>query len=67
MKLLPNFPIVGAAKSANTSTHNIFNQHPNIFMCDWKETSLFSFYNIKLQKYSRNIDVKFCQYLKNYN
>ncbi len=32
MKKLPNFLIVGAAKSGTTSLHNYLNQHPEVFM-----------------------------------
>ena len=34
---LPNLLIVGAAKSGTTSLHNYLDQHPNIFMSDFKE------------------------------
>ena len=29
---LPNFLIVGAAKSGTSSLHNFLNQHPEVFM-----------------------------------
>ena len=29
---LPNFLIVGAAKSGTSSLHNYLNQHPDVFM-----------------------------------
>jgi hypothetical protein len=34
---LPNFLIVGAAKSGTSSLHNYLNQHPEVFMCSPKE------------------------------
>ena len=34
---LPNFLIVGAAKSGTSSLHNYLNQHPNIFMPTYKK------------------------------
>jgi hypothetical protein len=37
----PNFLIVGAAKSGTTSLYRYLNQHPDIFMPEWKELSLF--------------------------
>lgn len=41
---LPNFLIVGAAKSATSSLHYYLNQHPQISMASLKETWFFSFY-----------------------
>jgi hypothetical protein len=37
----PNFLIVGAAKSGTTSLYRYLRQHPDIFMPEWKELSLF--------------------------
>ena len=37
----PNFLIVGAAKSGTTSLYNYLRQHPDVFMPQWKELSLF--------------------------
>ncbi len=39
---LPNFLIVGAAKSGTTSLHNYLNQHPDIFLPAIKETYFLS-------------------------
>lgn len=39
---MPNFLIVGAAKSGTTSMYSYLNQHPHIFMPKWKELSFFS-------------------------
>ena len=36
-KKLPNFLIVGAAKSGTSSLHNYLNQHPDIFMPSYKD------------------------------
>lgn len=41
--MLPNFLIVGAAKSGTTSLHNYLRQHPQIFMPEVKENFFFSF------------------------
>jgi hypothetical protein len=38
---LPNFLIVGAAKSGTTSLYEYLRQHPDIFMPEWKELSFF--------------------------
>ena len=40
-KRLPNFLIVGAAKSGTTSLYEYLRQHPDIFMPEWKELSFF--------------------------
>lgn len=40
--MLPNFLIVGAAKSGTTSLYSYLSQHPDIFMPRWKELSFFS-------------------------
>lgn len=45
--MLPNFLIVGAAKSGTTSLYNYCTQHPEIFMSPVKEPYFFSFINIK--------------------
>ncbi|MBC8392311.1 MAG: sulfotransferase domain-containing protein [Deltaproteobacteria bacterium] len=37
--MLPNFLIVGAAKSGTTSMYHYLSQHPDIFMPKWKELS----------------------------
>lgn len=39
--LLPNFLIVGAAKSGTTSLYHYLRQHPDIFMPSVKETNFF--------------------------
>src|SRR3989338_1474119 len=40
---LPDFFIVGAAKSATTSLYAYLRQHPDIFMPAWKEPMFFSY------------------------
>jgi len=40
---LPNFCIIGAAKSATTSLHEYLKQHPDIFMSSRKEPNFFAF------------------------
>ena len=39
--MMPNFLIVGAAKSGTTSLYHYLSQHPDIFMPMWKELSFF--------------------------
>lgn len=39
---LPNFIIIGAAKSGTTSIYHYLKQHPQIFMCPIKEPNFFS-------------------------
>jgi hypothetical protein len=39
---LPNFLIVGAAKSGTTSLYKYLSQHPDVFMPKWKELSFFT-------------------------
>jgi len=41
---LPNFLLVGAAKSATSSLHSYLDQHPQILMASQKESWFFSFY-----------------------
>lgn len=38
---MPNFLIVGAAKSGTTSLYEYLRQHPDVFMPRWKELSFF--------------------------
>ena len=40
--MMPNFLIVGAAKSGTTSLYRYLRQHPDIFMPEWKELSFFT-------------------------
>jgi len=39
--MMPNFLIVGAAKSGTTSLYRYLRRHPDVFMPQWKELSLF--------------------------
>ena len=41
---LPNFLIIGAARSGTTTLHYVLGQHPQIYMSPNKETNYFSFY-----------------------
>jgi len=45
---LPNFIIVGAAKSGTTSVDQYLRQHPEVYMCPQKEPYFFSFVNKKI-------------------
>ncbi|NNG03140.1 MAG: sulfotransferase [Inquilinus sp.] len=40
---MPNFLVIGAAKSGTTSLHHYLRQHPDIFMCPKKDTFFFNF------------------------
>ena len=40
---LPNFLIIGAAKSGTTALYRYLYDHPEIFMSEWKELHYFSF------------------------
>jgi hypothetical protein len=41
--MLPNFLIIGAAKSGTTSLHAYLQQHPQAYMSSLKETNFFAF------------------------
>ena len=41
--MLPNFFVIGAAKSGTTSLHDYLGQHPQIYMSPVKEPNFFSF------------------------
>lgn len=43
--LMPNFLIIGAAKSGTTSLYHYLNQHPDIYFSVMKEPKFFCFYN----------------------
>ncbi|MGF1607964.1 MAG: sulfotransferase [Kiloniellales bacterium] len=42
---LPNFLIIGAARSGTTTLHYVLGQHPQIYMSPNKETNFFSYYH----------------------
>lgn len=42
MSKLPNFLIIGAAKSGTTALYHYLNQHPDIFLSEIKETNFFA-------------------------
>ena len=58
---MPNFLIVGAAKSGTTSLYAYLKQHPDIFMPEWKELSFFSgdeytpLHKVKKPRYYRTV------------
>lgn len=45
MRKLPNFLIIGAAKSGTTSLYHYLNEHPQIYMSNIQEPKFFSFIN----------------------
>lgn len=45
---MPNFLIIGAARSGTTSLYHYLNQHPQIYMSPVKEPSFFAFEGTKL-------------------
>ncbi len=47
--MLPNFLVVGAAKSGTTSLYHYLKQHPEIYMSPMKEPQFFCFFNNKPQ------------------
>jgi hypothetical protein len=40
--ILPNFLVIGAARSGTTSLYQYLKQHPQIYMCPIKETNFFA-------------------------
>lgn len=40
---MPNFLVLGAAKSGTTSLHHYLRQHPEVYMCPIKDTFFFDF------------------------
>jgi hypothetical protein len=48
VKQLPNFLIIGAAKSGTTSLHDYLHQHPEIFLAPSKEPNYFALEGIPL-------------------
>jgi hypothetical protein len=49
---LPNFLIIGAAKSGTTSLYQYLRQHPEIFMSEVKETNWFAYEGQRDSRYS---------------
>lgn len=47
--MLPNFLVVGAAKSGTTSLYNYLGQHPEVYMSPVKEPHFFAFMNQRPQ------------------
>jgi hypothetical protein len=52
---MPNFLIIGAAKSGTSSLHHFLSQHPQIFMSPMKEPKFFTYENCPLPKF-RGLD-----------
>ncbi|MGF1604220.1 MAG: sulfotransferase [Thermosynechococcaceae cyanobacterium] len=46
---LPNFLVIGAAKSGTTALHHYLQQHPQVYMTPEKETNFFAFIGEDLQ------------------
>jgi Sulfotransferase domain len=53
---LPNFLIIGASKSGTTTLHNIFLQHPEIFICPTKEVGFFWAYEEDIKMEGPGVD-----------
>lgn len=49
---LPNFIIIGAAKSGTTSLYSYLNQHPQVFVSSKKEPNFFAFKDLELPPFS---------------
>lgn len=49
---LPNFLIIGAAKSGTTSLHHYLSQHPEVFMSPFKEPQFFAYEGQRLSGFS---------------
>jgi hypothetical protein len=52
---MPNFLIIGAAKSGTTSLHKYLSQHPQIYMSPMKEPNFFAYENLPQPKF-RGLD-----------
>lgn len=52
---LPNFLIVGAAKSGTTSVYNYLKGHPDVFMSANKEPCFFSSYQVPPDVHEKNV------------
>lgn len=50
---LPDFLVIGAAKSGTTSLYDYLNQHPQIFMCPVNETNFFALDGFDLDNHFR--------------
>lgn len=46
---LPNFLIIGAAKSGTTALYHYLRQHPEVYMCPQKETNFFAYGEQKIR------------------
>ena len=52
---MPNFLIIGAAKSGTTTLYEWLNRHPQIYMCPVKETNFFALENIAPDTYKDTV------------
>ena len=50
MKTLPNFLVIGAAKSGTTSLYHYLREHPQIYMSPVKEPEFFSYMGEKIDR-----------------
>ena len=55
---LPNFIIIGAAKSGTTSLYYYLKQHPQVFMSSNKEPNFFVFKDLELPSFSGPVDTR---------
>jgi hypothetical protein len=53
---LPNFLVIGAAKSGTTSLHYYLQQHPQVYMSRQKETNFFAFEGERVEFYGPGDD-----------
>ena len=53
--IMPNFLIIGAAKSGTTTLYEWLNRHPQIYMCPVKETNFFALENIAPDTYKDTV------------
>ena len=47
--IMPNFLIIGAAKSGTTTLYDWLTQHPQVYMSPVKETNFFCFRKYQVQ------------------
>ena len=53
--IMPNFLIIGAAKSGTTTLYNWLDRHPQIYMCPVKETNFFALENVDPDTYKDTV------------
>ena len=59
---LPNFLIIGAAKAGTTSLYRYLEQHPDVFMSEFKEPRFFALENDPLDYRGPNDPAAHCEY-----